>query len=148
MMAGMRAMAMTVALAAGGLALAGVAAQAPGKTVWDGAYTAEQAKRGEAAYQANCAACHGESLAGIDVAPPLTGSQFLGNWNSLTTNDLFDRIKTTMPLNDPGTLSGRTVADIEAFILQTNGFPAGQVAIPPDPAAGIPAKILANKPGA
>ncbi len=49
-MAGVRAMTMAVAVAvaAGGIALAGVAAQAPGKTVWDGAYSAEQARSGEA----------------------------------------------------------------------------------------------------
>jgi mono/diheme cytochrome c family protein len=102
-------------------------------------YTAEQATRGKAAYAANCAACHGESLAGIDVAPALTGSGFLNNWNNTSAGDLFSRIQTTMPLNAPGSLSGKTVADIEAYMFQANGFPAGQVALPPSQpmAAGI-----------
>jgi len=31
-------------------------------SVWDGIYTASQASRGEAAYRANCASCHGVNL--------------------------------------------------------------------------------------
>ena len=34
------------------------------KTVWDGAYTDGQAKRGEAVYAAECSSCHGEDLSG------------------------------------------------------------------------------------
>lgn len=123
-------------------------AQAPGRSVWTGIYTAEQATRGAQAYAESCAACHGASLAGIDVAPALTGGNFLNNWNGTTTADLFDRIKTTMPLNAPGSLPGRTVADIEAFLFQTNGFPAGAVALPADPAAMPPTAILGTKPAA
>ena len=33
------------------------------KSVKEGVYTADQAKRGEALYKENCAACHGEDLA-------------------------------------------------------------------------------------
>ena len=33
-------------------------------TVWDGVYTAEQAKRGAALYADNCASCHGLALGG------------------------------------------------------------------------------------
>jgi len=122
-------------------------AQTADKSVWSGAYTDEQAARGKDAYAANCATYHGESLAGIDVAPPLTGATFLNNWNSTTAGDLFTRIKTTMPLNAPDTLSGKTVSDIEAFIFQSNGFPAGQVALPSNPAMMAGVKIVATKPG-
>ncbi|MBM6577265.1 c-type cytochrome [Microvirga sp. SRT01] len=114
-------------------------AQASERSVWSGVYTAEQATRGKAAYAANCAACHGDSLSGIDVAPALTGSGFLNNWNNTSAGDLLGRIQTTMPLNAPGSLSGKTVADIEAYIFQSNGFPAGELALPPSQpmAAGI-----------
>ena len=30
------------------------------RSVWDGVYTEEQAKRGEALYEKQCSACHGE----------------------------------------------------------------------------------------
>jgi len=138
----------TMLVAAGTLAFGAVVAraQAAQKTVWDGIYTAEQATRGKAAYAENCAACHGEGLAGIDVAPPLQGAAFINNWNNTTAGDLFTRIKTTMPLNAPGSLSGRTVADIQAYMFQANGFPAGQVALPANPAMMGGMKIVAQKP--
>jgi len=133
---------------AGTVALTGaLVAQAPvDKSVWSGVYDQEQATRGKAAYAANCASCHGESLAGIDVAPPLTGAGFLGNWNGTSAGDLFTRIKTTMPLSAPGTLSAKTVSDIEAYLFQANGFPAGSVALPPAAPMMAGIKITAQKP--
>lgn len=139
----------TRVLALGLLAFGGAVvarAQAPDRTVWSGAYTAEQAARGKVAYAENCAACHGESLAGIDVAPALTGAGFLNNWNNTSAGDLHTRIKTTMPLNAPDSLSARTVADIEAYLFQANGFPAGDVALPPNAAMMGNVKIVAAKP--
>lgn len=122
-------------------------AQPPERSVWSGVYTAEQAERGKQAYAEQCAACHGDALGGIDVAPPLTGATFLNNWNNTSAGDLFSRIKTTMPLNAPDSLSGRTVADIEAFMFQANGFPAGEVALPPSQPMMAGVKIQAQKPG-
>jgi len=130
-------------------AIASVAtrAQAPGAGVWAGVYTGEQAVRGKAAYAQSCASCHGPTLTGGDSAPPLAGSNFLNNWNGTTTADLFSRIKDTMPADDPGSLSGKTVSDIEAFMLQTNGFPAGAAPLPTDPQLMGGTKILGIKPG-
>ena len=102
--------------------------QAPAETksVWDGVYTEEQAKRGEPLYQKQCAACHGEMLTGRESAPPLTGGAFLSNWNGLTLGDLFERIRKTMPQNAPGKLSRQENADILAYVLSVNKFPAGK----------------------
>ena len=36
------------------------------------------------------------------MATPLAGAEFMTNWNGLTLGDLFERIRTTMPLNYPG----------------------------------------------
>ncbi len=129
-------------------AIASVAtyAQAPAGSVWAGAFTAEQATRGKAAYGDNCAACHGPTLTGGDSAPPLAGSNFLNNWNNTSTADLFSRIHDTMPASDPGSLGGKTVSDIEAFILQTNGFPAGATPLASDPQLMGDIKILGTKP--
>jgi S-disulfanyl-L-cysteine oxidoreductase SoxD len=122
-------------------------AQNADKTVWSGVYSQDQAARGKTAYAGACASCHGESMAGIDVAPALVGSNFLNNWNGTSAGDLFDRIKTTMPLNAPGSLDGRTVSDIEAYLLQSNGFPAGQTALPPSQPMMAGIKIVTQKPG-
>lgn len=105
-----------------------VRAQAPAEShsVWDGVYTEEQAKRGETVYQKECAACHGAQLTGGESAPPLTGGVFQANWNGLTLGDLFDRIRKTMPLSKPNSLPRQQVADVLAFMLSNNKFPAGK----------------------
>lgn len=95
------------------------------RSVWDGVYTAEQAQRGATAYANLCATCHGLALTGGESAPPLTGGEFLSNWSSLTLGDLFDRIRTTMPADQPGHLTREQDRDILAHILNVGGFPAG-----------------------
>jgi hypothetical protein len=52
----------------------------------------------------------------------------------LTLDDLFDRIKTTMPGDAPGSLTGEQCADILAFLLSKDGFPAGQTELATGPA--------------
>ena len=100
------------------------------RSVWDGVYTAEQADRGQAAYLARCGSCHGALLSGGEVAPPLAGGDFLSNWNGLTLGDLFERIRTTMPADNPGKVSRETNAEILAYILRVNQFPAGTAELP------------------
>ena len=109
-------------------AFCGLRAQAPTETrsVWDGVYTEEQAKRGESVYVKECASCHGDLLTGGESAPPLTGGGFQANWNGLTLGDLFDRIRKTMPQSAPGRLTRQQDADVLAFMLSINKFPAGK----------------------
>ena len=115
------------AAGAGVLALAAgdLWAQDATKTVWDGVYTEAQAERGHVAYGQSCANCHGQQLAGTGEAKPLAGPEFLSNWSGLTMADLFDRTRTTMPLDRPATLSRDAYADVLAYVLKFNGFPAG-----------------------
>jgi cytochrome c len=103
----------------------GISAQDGSRSVWEGVYTSEQAKRGETLYRRECGGCHGDMLTGGESAPPLAGGEFLSNWNGLTVGDLFERVRTTMPLNKPGKLSRETNADIIAYMLGFNKFPAG-----------------------
>jgi S-disulfanyl-L-cysteine oxidoreductase SoxD len=95
------------------------------KTVWDSVYSTNQAARGETAYTNTCARCHKASLAGADESPALTGSAFLANWNGQTVGDLHERVRTSMPTDDPGTYSRQLVTDVIAYMLKVNGFPAG-----------------------
>ena len=112
------------------IAFAGLALSQEKRSVWDGVYTAEQAKRGQGRYNAQCASCHGDTLAGGESAPPLAGGEFLSTWNGLTAADLFDRTRATMPQNKPGSLSREANAEILAYILSVNQFPAGKVELP------------------
>ena len=99
-----------------------VGAQAT-KSVKEGVYTAEQAKRGETLYKENCAACHGEDLAGSGPMPALAGNDFVANWK--TVGDLFEKTHSSMPASAPGSLSEPQTSDIIAFLLSKSNFPAG-----------------------
>jgi mono/diheme cytochrome c family protein len=123
-------------------------AQAPAHTVWEGVYTTAQATTGKAAYDAKCTTCHGAELSGAEMAPPLAGGVFLGNWSGQSVGDLATRIHTTMPANDPGSLSNQETADIVAYILSFNQFPAGSVALASDPQLQAQIAITAEKPAA
>jgi len=95
------------------------------RSVWDGIYTQEQAERGEPFYQESCAECHGSDLSGGETAPGLDGGEFVWNWNGLSVGDLFERLRVSMPQGVPSSVSRREKADILAFLLEANGFPAG-----------------------
>ena len=115
------------------------------KHTWSGIYTADQAKRGEAAYAKSCGSCHAPDLAG-DVAPSLTGAEFSAGWNDQSAQDLADRIQTTMPADGPGTLSRQQAVDITAYIFSKDGFPSGDTELPIDVAVLKQIKILTRKP--
>jgi hypothetical protein len=54
------------------------------------------------------------------------------NWDGLTIGDLFDRIRTSMPADRPGSLSRQQNADVVAYILRFNQFPSGNEELPRD----------------
>jgi mono/diheme cytochrome c family protein len=133
---------------AGGLCFSAAinAGQDKARTVWDAVYSEAQAKRGETAYAQYCAKCHGPDLMGADVAPPLTGVEFMSGWNELSVGDLFERLRITMPADKPGSVSAQDNADIIAFLVSKNGFPAGTADLPPQAEVLKGIKILTQKP--
>ena len=108
------------------------AAQQPARTTNDAVFTTEQAKRGEVLYQFICAACHGAALTGIEAAPPLAGATFSASWGGAVINDLFDRIRVSMPQDKPGSLGRQQTADLVAYILSVNKAPAGRTELAAD----------------
>src|SRR6266853_265606 len=94
------------------------------RSVWDGVYTAQQARRG-ALRSGLCVPCHGADFEG-DSAAALTGPPFTAKWNGKTIGDLFELINKDMPNDDPGSLSRQQSADFLAYILLANEFPAGK----------------------
>jgi S-disulfanyl-L-cysteine oxidoreductase SoxD len=105
-------------------------AQGAPTSVLDGVYTPEQAKRGEELYGQFCASCHGPALGGGEMAPALTGGDFATDWIGLTLNDLFERIRVSMPQDQPGALSRQQNADVLAFMLSAAKYPAGKTELP------------------
>jgi len=91
-----------------------------------GAYTEEQATRGQALYYQRCLACHGEDMSGLDQAPPLAGPQFSGTWAGEPLWALVSRID-TMPPAEPGSLSRDETVNLLAYLLWYNGLPLGKV---------------------
>jgi len=108
------------------------AAQQPAtaSSVWDGVYTAEQAKRGDPLYAQYCSSCHGSTFEGGEMAPPLAGGAFNANWNGLSLGDLAERIRISMPQNSPGSLSRQQYVDILATMLAGGEFPQGKTELP------------------
>ena len=100
------------------------------RSVWDRIYTDEQANRGEALYRNACENCHAPDLSGGKVVPELVGETFTNNWNGLTVGQLFERVLVSMPEEDPSSVSRREKADVLAFILRANEFPAGDQELP------------------
>jgi mono/diheme cytochrome c family protein len=94
-------------------------------------YTDDQSARGEAIYTKACGPCHEDK----SLAPLLQGEPFAKNWSDKTVGALFTRILSTMPLQDPGTLTDQQSIDLVAYILKLNHFSAGQEALPKDAAA-------------
>ena len=63
---------------------------------------ADQASRGGEVYERECAACHRSDFQGSFEAPKLAGPNFLNNWAELSPAELFDLIKASMPIDQPG----------------------------------------------
>jgi len=110
-------------------------------------YTASQADAGKKLYSSHCAACHGEDLTG-STAPALAGPKFVERWTppnpavspggvpnkplNPSLDDVLFVIQTTMPLGAPKSLSSEEHIDVFAYLLQQNGYLAGNTALRAD----------------
>jgi mono/diheme cytochrome c family protein len=128
-----------------GVSARDTSAQAGAKTSFDGVYTEAQSGRGEKVSVASCAVCHGDKLAGSDMGPGVAGPDFREAWSGKSVGDLFDKVKTTMPANDPGSLSAAATADVVAYILKVNDYPAGTAELPSEMAALSDIKLRHQK---
>jgi hypothetical protein len=74
---------------------------------------------------------------------PLVGPAFAARWadNNLTADDLHYIVRTLMPQGAPGSLCEAAYVDLVAFLLQANGYPAGDEPLPAD-AQGRAARTL------
>ncbi|AEQ51104.1 c-type cytochrome [Pelagibacterium halotolerans] len=100
-------------------------------------YTSEQADRGEDRFARDCEDCHGDDLrGGLIGGPPLRGLSFEQKFaNGAPASAMFVFMSSLMPPNAPGRYTPEVYADLMAYILQENGFPAGSEPLPSDMAA-------------
>lgn len=116
--------ALAIALLTTGPVTASAQVTIPVTSTVHGAYTEAQAMRGESTYRANCTSCHATSAH--------TGEAFIRPWDSRTAFDLFELIRTTMPIDNPGRLSREQYADIVAYMFRLNRLPPGDRPLPAD----------------
>lgn len=88
----------------------------------DGVYTAEQAARGETTFRSSCGNCHGTSQ--------FSGADFRKVWTDRTVYELYDQLRNTMPLDNPGGFSAEEYTAVIAYILRLNRYPAGTSNLP------------------
>ena len=105
------------------------------RSVWDGVFTMEQAARGEGRYRKECSSCHGAALEGDGgFAPALIAEAFTDRWQDATVGDVLIVVKASMPQDRPASLGPDVYADIVAFMLKMNNYPAGRTELSTDPA--------------
>ncbi len=123
-----KANAMTLSLLQRGTQLASNATTAMSAAPAAKLYTKEQADKGRADYEENCAQCHGDTLAGR-AGPALKGKHFANPAANFHVSDIFTIVSQNMPATQPASLDHQVYADIMAFLLQENGYPAGSKAL-------------------
>jgi hypothetical protein len=80
------------------------------------------------------------------MAPALAGGDFVDQWAGQSLGDLFERIRATMPQDKPGRLSRDVNADIVAYVLSYNQYPAGETELSRDTQVLKQIKFEAPKP--
>ncbi|MCZ6915354.1 MAG: cytochrome c [Gemmatimonadetes bacterium] len=85
-------------------------------------YTSQQASRGDGLFRDNCVSCHSSS--------EFMGASFERRWRNRAVGDIYEFVLYAMPDDNPGGLPEQTYADIVAYMLQMNDFPAGGSELP------------------
>jgi mono/diheme cytochrome c family protein len=94
-----------------------VSARTQGATTNDGVYTAAQAATGKEVYAQLCESCHQPSK--------FAGAEFNRAFGEKPLSEI-DAAMSGMPMDNPGSLKREEVAQLIAFFLSMNKYPAGQ----------------------
>jgi mono/diheme cytochrome c family protein len=116
----------TFTIAAGLTLLVSVSGAAADDT--KGWFTQAQATQGHQLFNNQCAECHRPDLTGA-AGPALVGPTFLAKWGNKPLSDLYQFEHKNMPATNPGSVPRDQLIAITAYILQKNGFPAGDKAM-------------------
>jgi polar amino acid transport system substrate-binding protein len=95
-------------------------------------YTEQQAEQGLGVFAGKCSPCHGANLQGSASGPAVGGSAFLKKAKMLDWKvaDMRNLVVSAMPANNPGSLSAEQYADVLAYLLAVNCYPAGSQPFP------------------
>jgi cytochrome c5 len=92
-----------------------------------GVYSDAQANRGKTAWQSICASCH--------TTVEHAGPKFALDWTGRSLLEFYVSLYTTMPKDDPGTLTEDQYMDIISYMLKLNGMRSGAAELVPDTTA-------------
>jgi mono/diheme cytochrome c family protein len=94
-------------------------------------YTQAQAEQGKQIFATQCVACHGANLQGA-AGPSVAGNDFLvaAQHNGWTLEIMRYVVFDQMPRNTPASLSPTDDADVMAYLLASNCYPAGTKPFP------------------
>jgi len=101
-------------------------------------YSPVQAEHGEAVFKRACAPCHAPTQ--------FVGQQFVESWNGRRLFDFYALVRSTMPLNDPGSLKDDEYLGVLAYLLKANHAQAGPDSLRPDTTALRAKKIAVGLP--
>lgn len=107
------------------------------KAASEGVYTAAQAERGLTLYDGACASCH--------ELGKFKGEEFTKAWTDKPLTDLHTAV-ISMPMDAPGSMKPQEYADILAYFLSINGYPAGETELAGGEDAIKAVKLDAKKP--
>ena len=113
-------------------------AQGAVRSVKSGVYTAAQADRGQELYRSKCASCHAPNR--------FTDDFFYTSFAGKPLWEMFDVISDSMPEDNPGSMKPEEYADVIAYLLQLNKFPAGAEDL--TPSKDVLIAIMMEKPAA
>ena len=80
-------------------------------------YWPAQADRGERVFTGTCLGCHARSQ--------FIGQAFVEAWNDRRVSDFYTLIRSTMPVNNPGSLKDEEYLAVVSYLLKANHAAAG-----------------------
>lgn len=80
-----------------------------------GVYSAAQAARGETVFNNVCLSCH--------VPTDYQGDAFQSKFVGGTAFDMYENIRSSMPQDNPGSLTNEQYTDLVAYLFRLNGLP-------------------------
>jgi hypothetical protein len=114
------------------------------KTTNDGVYTKAQADGAKPQFDKICADCHPFTVAAKKKPKdlPLGDEPFFESWSGRTLSEMITLIALTMPNDGSATVTDEEAANLVAYILQQNGYPAGST-----PLTKATASAVIQRPG-
>lgn len=101
-------------------------------------FTSAQVARGMALYERHCATCHGPAMQGGDGSPALVGPRFAATWSGKPAPLLGERIRITMPQDDPGILRSDEAEALAAALRARNIMAASQSPLQGERSGDVP----------